>query len=451
VATDRTAGVLLEGAYVLCLDGTGRAGDGSGTAGFLSVAVEDGVIQAIDRRSALRRRFPHARRVSCRDRILMPGLINAHLHPELHVLKGELEERSLHDWHGAQRFNAAVDFLGTEDGAPLQATAIRAALAEAVLGGTTCVGTYGVSMYSEARCEAALHELGIRGTVTLRDRRFEPVPGAAGGTAWDRPTPAMYRLHAEERLDTAELEAAARAHQRGERIVMHAAETEHRLHLVRQRFGTTTIRLLERYGLLSPRVLLSHAVFVDDEEIELIARSGTAVVVSPAAEMKLADGIPPVQAMHRRGVTVALGTDAAVCNNGTDMFLEMRLLGMSQKLRYGADAAPAEQILLMATRAGAAALGAAGRFGAVAPGLAADVILVDTRNPRLQPLLVDDEQPNIAANLVYAATGTDVTDVMVGGRWIVRRRRLLTTDARRLWVDLAQAARTMHARLLRKR
>jgi 5-methylthioadenosine/S-adenosylhomocysteine deaminase len=163
--------------------------------------------------------------------------------------------------------------------------------------------------------------------------------------------------------------------------------------------------------------------------------------------MKLADGIPPVQDMQRHGVHVAIGTDAAVCNNGTDMFLEMRMLGLSQKLRYGADAAPAEQILLMATRAGAAVLGAAGSFGALEPGMEADIIAIDTRNPRMQPLISDDERSNVAANLVYAATAADVTDVMIGGRWIVRRRRLLTADAAALWSELAHAAHSLHSRL----
>jgi 5-methylthioadenosine/S-adenosylhomocysteine deaminase len=430
--------LLLEHAYVLTLD---RAR----TRGMLSVAVTQGRIAAVDSRSALRTRFPRARRISCRHRVLIPGLVNAHLHPELHVLKGELEELNLHDWKDAERFNAAVDFLGTAAGAAAQVAAIRAALAEAVLGGTTCVGTYGVSNGSEVTCEAGLREIGLRGTVTLRDETFAPLDGTA--TAWQRPTPAMYRLHAEERLDIAELEAARRAHDRGERIVMHAAETRHRLDLVRHRFGTTTIRLLHSYGLLSPRTLLSHAVFVDDEEIAMIARAGACVVVSPAAEMKLADGIPPVQDMQRHGIPVAIGTDAAVCNNGTDMFLEMRLLGLSQKLRYGAGAAPAEQILLMATRAGAAVLGAAGSVGALEPGMEADIIAVDTRNPRMQPLVFDDERSNVAANLVYAATAADVTDVMIGGRWIVRQRRLLTAHAGSLWSGIAHAAHSLHSRL----
>src|SRR5690606_7201909 len=110
--------------------------------------------------------------------------------------------------------------------------------------------------------------------------------------------------------------------------------------LVRERFGTTTVRLLEEYGLLSPRMLLSHAIHVDEEERALLRERGVAIVSSPTAEMKLSDGIAPIVDYVDRGLAVALGTDCAVCNNGNDLFLEMRQLGLVQKLRYGADALP---------------------------------------------------------------------------------------------------------------
>ena len=437
--------MLLEHGFVLTLDD-------AGTRGRLSVAVTDGRIGSVGPRAELRAKHPDLRRVDCRGRIIMPGLVNAHLHPDLHVLKGELEELGLHDWNGARRFNAAVDFLGTPAGAAVRRAAVRASLAEAALSGTTCVGTYGVTSGSEAVCAEALFEIGLRGSVTIRDADFGPRPAALTGDArrgpdGTDPLAPVYRLHAEEALFQPELDAAARAHGRGERLVMHAAETTTRLGIVRRRFGTTTVRLLERRGLLSPRTLLSHAVHVDTAEIDLIARRGASIVVSPSAEMKLGDGTPPVHEMAARGINVAIGTDAAVCNNATDMFIEMRMMGLYQKLRYGAGAAPAEQILRMATAAGAAALGAGADFGRLAAGTAADLVMLDVNNPRMQPLVPDGEHSNLASNLVYAATGADVTDVMVGGRWIVRRRRLLTLDARLLWRDLARSARTMHAHM----
>ncbi len=385
--------------------------------------------------------------IDCAGDVVMPGLVNAHLHPDLHVLKGLVEERGLHEWEDAEHYEAAISFLSSEEGRTCQRAAIRASIADCVLTGTTCIATYGVTTGAEHVASAALAELGVRGQLTIRDIAFAPVNGMRPGHEMDPPR--MYRLHAEEALDVAELNAAAAAHDRGERLVMHAAETEHRLRLVREAFGTTTVRLLHRYGLLSPRMLLSHAVYVDGEERALLAQHKVPVVSSPSAEMKLADGLAPIVDMMALGMTVALGTDCAICNNSDDMFLEMRQMGLSQKLKYGAHAISAEQILLSATLHGARALGLEGEIGALAPGMRADLIVVDTHNARLQPLLVRSEFSNVAANLVYAATGQDVTDVMIDGRWVVRDRTLQTAPAETIWRELRGAAHVLYDRILR--
>jgi 5-methylthioadenosine/S-adenosylhomocysteine deaminase len=146
-------------------------------------------------------------------------------------------------------------------------------------------------------------------------------------------------------------------------------------------------------------------------------------------------------------MTVALGTDGAVCNNGNDMFVECRQLALLQKLDAGAAAMPAERVLRIATEGGARALGDGGRYGVLAPGASADLILVDTANARMQPLMTAGGERNAARNLVFAATGQDVTDVMVAGRWLVRDRRLLTADAPTRWRDLARGAEEIHRRI----
>ncbi len=387
-------------------------------------------------------RVPGARRVSCSGRILMPGLVNAHVHPELQILKGAVEERSLHGWAEADHFDGALAVLDSPAGEPLQRAAIRVAFADCLLSGTTTVAAYGITRGANEIAAEELGRLGLHGEVTVRDEAFAPLPAGAA--------PHRYRVHAEETITEAELRAAAAALGRGAGLVMHAAETAHRLRLARERFGTTTIRLLERYGLLGPRMLLSHAVHVDEEERALLVRTRTPVVSSPTAELKLADGIAPVGDLAARGGVVALGTDAAVCNNLNDMFLEMRQLGLVQKLRYGAGAVPAEQILRIATRGGAAALGVE-QSGAIAAGWAADLVLLDARSVRLQPLVHRRDYSIVAANLVYAATGADVTDVMVAGRWRVRRRRLLAADGTPLDVllaELGRAATQLYDRIL---
>lgn len=424
---DEAQPLLLEGALVVALDE-------AGTLAERTVRVEGGRIAAVTEPSAPAP--PGARRVDCRGRLLLPGLVNAHLHPELHVTRGLLQGRTLREWGDCQPLTRALAFLSGPAGREARRAATRASLAECLLGGVTAVGVYGITDGAPPDQAAELRALGLRGHVTIRDMAFAPSRGLA--------VPHVYRLHAEETLTEAELDAAAAAHERGERIVMHVAETRWRVELCRARFGTTPIRLLERWGLLSPRVLLSHAVHVDEAEIDLIARAGAPVLASPSAEMKLGDGIAPVPALLEAGALVALGTDAAVCNDATDVFLEMRQLGLLHALHSGPAALSPERILRAATRGGAAALGLAEGAGSIAAGAPADLVLVDAESPRLQPLVVRDDFDTVYGNLVFAATAADVTDVMVAGTWRVCERRLVDLDAAEIWRELAAAGRALH-------
>src|SRR5690606_4613141 len=149
-----------------------------------------------------------AERMDCTGRILLPGLVNAHLHPELHVLKGAVAELNLHDWDDAEHFDDALALLSSPEGAWIQRAGIRAALADCLLAGTTCVAAYGVTAGADQVTAREMAALGLRGAATARDVEFAPVDTPAGMP------PRISRLHAEEALTTAELEAAARAHER---------------------------------------------------------------------------------------------------------------------------------------------------------------------------------------------------------------------------------------------
>lgn len=452
--------LLLEGGVVLTLDtprvgrapiGTrpGPEADGRGVDG-LAVAVAGERVAAVGPARALHDRFPAAQRVDCSGRLIMPGLVNAHLHPEMHVLKGIVEDIGLHEWAGAELLNRALAFLGSAEGRPVQCAAVRAAFADALLSGTTRVGSYGVTAGADEIAAAAMGELGLPGHITIRDAAFHPAVGPDGAAripASRLAPPRMYRLHAEEALTPDELRAAAAAHTRGERLVMHAAETQERILHATTAFGSSTIRLLDQYHLLSERMLLSHAIHLDEEERELLAARGAIVISSPVAEMKLSDGVAPIADYLALGITVALGTDAAACNNSGDMFLECKQLGLVQKLASGTHALPAERVLQCATAGGARAFGESAERGAIASGHFADLILLDTRNTRLQPLVDSAGFSNVAANIVYAATGQDVTDVMIAGRWVVRHRRLLTADQEAIADELGRAAAELYTRL----
>lgn len=421
--------IALERGLVVSLDGSTRPET-------MDVVVRGSRIEAVAKPGTL----GHAadtQRIDCSHRIVVPGLVNAHLHPDLHLLRGMIEDLSLHEWTGCAPLQRSLAALDDPSAEPLQRAAVRAALAECALAGASRVACYGVTPRIERIAAEVMTELGLAGWVTIRDASFPPVePG---------PVPHMFRLHAEERLDDRELRAAAAAHERGEWIVMHVAETAERVRLARERFGVTPIRLLARYGLLSPRVLLSHAVHIDDEEADLIAAGGASVVSSPVAEAKLADGVAPIARLHARSVTIALGTDAAVCNNGCDVLLEARFLGLLQRLDGGPATLPAESLLGFATLGGARALGVVGPRGLV-PGAAADITLLDATALHMLPLVRAADVSHLFAAIVFSGSARDVTDVMTDGRWVVRGRRLVALDVARLGEDLDRAAAELFRR-----
>ena len=163
---------------------------------------------------------------------------------------------------------------------------------------------------------------------------------------------------------------------------------------------------------------------------------------SPVAEAKLADGLAPIAAMHARGVRIALGTDAAVCNNSCDLLLEARFLGLLQRLAGGAATLPARTLLRFATVDGARALGAEGAVG-LAVGAPADLVLLDATAPHMLPLVHRDGISNLFAAVAFSGSARDVTDVMAGGRWIVRERKLLTGDVDSIGRDLGVAAEAL--------
>jgi 5-methylthioadenosine/S-adenosylhomocysteine deaminase len=168
-------------------------------------------------------------------------------------------------------------------------------------------------------------------------------------------------------------------------------------------------------------------VHVTDPEMRTMARTGTSAVHCPGANLKLASGVAPVPKLLAKGVNVALGGDGAPCNNTLDAFHEMRLAATLHLPKAGPRAMPASEVLAMATIRGARALGLEEEIGSIEPGKKADLTIVDMTGPHCQPA-----GPDPHATLVYCARASDVTDVLVDGKHLVRSGRLTTLDAKKL-------------------
>jgi 5-methylthioadenosine/S-adenosylhomocysteine deaminase len=214
-----------------------------------------------------------------------------------------------------------------------------------------------------------------------------------------------------ESLQTAHAIAA----RRGGLFSTHAAETESEQTTVTARYGRSVIRHLDALGLLDARTVLAHCVWIDDEEIAILARSGATVAHNPVSNLTLASGIARVPDLLAAGVRVTLGTDGAISGNDIDMWLALRLAATLHKgASRRADAVSTTQALRMATLDAAVALGAGDRLGSIEPGKLADLVLIDLARPHALPMF------DPLTHLVYSCSKADVRHVFVGGRQVVR-------------------------------
>jgi 5-methylthioadenosine/S-adenosylhomocysteine deaminase len=208
---------------------------------------------------------------------------------------------------------------------------------------------------------------------------------------------------------------------------IHAAETKAEYVSIQTKHHTTPVKYLDKIGIIDQNTLLVHAVWLDDDDIEIIAKHRATVSHNPGSNMKLASGIAPVPKLLKAGVTVGLGTDGCASNNNLDLFSEMDIAAKLHKVKaLDPTLMDAVTVLKMATIEGARSLGLQDITGSLEIGKKADVIIINTHKPHLVPVY------NPVSHIVYAAQGSDVQDVIVNGRILIRDRKLLTVDLENL-------------------
>lgn len=436
--------LVLAGARVVTLDPARRVLDAD-------VVVSEGRIAEIRKRPhRSRRAAPRPAELDCSGLILIPGLVQAHIHLCQTLFRGFADDLALEDW--LTRRIWPLEAAHTED--TVYWSAMLGA-AELLLGGTTAILDMETVRHTDAAFQA-LREIGLRATAgkCLMDAPTNP---AALVEPTDRAlaeaTDLCARWHGAEGgrlrycfaprfapsctgpLLRAVSDAAERT---GAMIHTHAAETPVELELVKRATGRDEIPYLDSVGIAGPRAALAHCVWVDRDGVHELARSGTNVVHCPSSNLKLGSGIAPIPEMLAAGCHVAIGADGAPCNNRLDGFEEMRLAALVQKPRLGPDAMPAATVLELATLGGARALGLDREIGSIEVGKRGDLVALDLSGPHGQP--ADAE---IASRLVYAARAADVRHVVVDGRVIVRGGRLLTADLSEIRDKANAAARRL--------
>jgi 5-methylthioadenosine/S-adenosylhomocysteine deaminase len=214
---------------------------------------------------------------------------------------------------------------------------------------------------------------------------------------------------------------------------IHVAETETEVAQITAQYGARPFQHLVNLGLATPRLLAAHMVWLEEQELDLAAKNAVKVATNPISNLKLCSGVAPLVPMLKRGITVGIGTDGCASNNNLDLFGEMKTLSCLHKwTARDATALNAATTLKLATNA--AVLGLENITGKIAPGWAADLTILDFAAPHLHPCY------DRVAQTVYAAQGSDVSAVMVAGKWLLRDRQLLTLDEAEILHEIARIA-----------
>jgi cytosine/adenosine deaminase-related metal-dependent hydrolase len=375
--------------------------------------------------------------IDARGSLVVPGFVQAHVHLCQTLFRGLADDMDVIDWLRERVWPLEQ----AHDRASLEASAALG-ITELLAGGTTTV----LSMESVRHTEgsyAAAERLGIRAVIgkALMDR-WEPgteMVGEGTDEAWADVVDHVARWHgaADGRIGVALSPRGPRnaTPELWRRCVELADDADLVLHThvnenqgQADRLGATPegrdLVALESWGALNPRLVMAHSVWLDDEERALLRARRPSVCHCPSANLKLASGIAPIPEYLADGVNVALGADGAACNNRLDAFTEMRVAALVHKPRCGPRSMPAATVLALATMGGARALGMADEIGSIEVGKRADLAVVRVDRPHVAPVAGSDP----ADQLVYACLPSDVTDVLVDGRPVVRDGVLRTAD-----------------------
>lgn len=415
--------ILIRGADILAMDektGIIRGGD---------VAVENGVIKGIGP-AGWAGNWVADKIIDAPGKAVLPGLINAHTHAAMTLLRSYADDLQLMDWLENKIWPAEAKLTGED-----VYWGTMLAILEMIKSGTTTFADMYFFMPEVAR---AVEECGLR--AVLSRGMVGVAPNATQALEESRSFIQTWHKQAGGRITVqlgphapytcppdylAKVMDLAAEYEVG--IHIHLAETKHEVETCLKDYGKTPIKLMYDLGLFKHQVLAAHCVHLSDEEIDILAANKVGIAHNPGSNMKLASGVAPVALLLDKGVNVGLGTDGTASNNNLDMIEEIRLATLLQKV-HTADptVVPALQALEMATVLGAKALGLYDQIGTLSPGKRADLIIFNLKAPHLTP------KHDLASLLAYASSAADIETVIIDGKIVMENRQLLTLDEEKI-------------------
>jgi 5-methylthioadenosine/S-adenosylhomocysteine deaminase len=421
-----------------------------------AIAIQGDHILAVGNHDEICNQYSSDQSIDCQGKVLMPGLINAHTHAAMTLLRGLADDLRLDVWlmgymMPVERQFVSSDFvrLGTKIGC-----------AEMIRSGITC---FADMYYFEDAAAQATADAGLRAVCAQTILKF-PGPDARDyEEALDNTRTFIGKWQGHPLIQpavgphspytcTQEIlqSAASLAKEFDVPLLIHLSETHQEVENSRKEHGMPVIPYVKKQDVFEAKVLAAHCVHVDDGEIKTLLHHHAGVSHNPSSNLKLASGFAPVSKMIEAGLKVGIGTDGAASNNDLDMFEEIRLAAFLSKSTSGDPTnLPAPVALTMATRMGAEALQLGAITGSLEAGKRADLILVDNSRIHNSPRF-KREPDAIYAQLVYSTHASDVTDVMVNGKWLMRDQQLLTLNVSSMLADAAVYAQKIDTFLLER-
>jgi 5-methylthioadenosine/S-adenosylhomocysteine deaminase len=374
--------------------------------------------------------------------LIMPGLVNTHTHLPMTLFRGLADDLPLDIWLNKHIFPAEGAHINPDN---VRWAALLACAEMLLSGTTTCCDGY----FLEDQVAGAIRLSGMRAVLAQGVIDF-PAPGVPDPgenmkipqtfcAKWHNPssliTPSIF-CHSAYTC-SAETLKKAKAHcvEKGLLFQIHAAETQNEWQQIKNEHQATPIQYLDQLELLDENTLLIHCVWIDEDDIEIIAASNASVSHNPESNAKLAAGIAPAPKLLKAGVCVGLGTDGCASNNNLDLFHEMDMAAKLHKVdTFDPTAMDAATVVKMATIEGARAIGLDKRTGSIEVGKQADLIVIDTQAPHLMPIYHPE------SHIVYTAKSSDVRDVVVDGCVLVKDRKVLQLDVEEIMARVREIA-----------
>ena len=424
---------LIEAGWVVPVEPHGVVLEGH------AVAVDGGTVVAVLPLAEARARFAAREVVSRPGSVLIPGLVNAHTHNPMTLMRGVADDLALHEWLQQHIWPVEAAVIGPE----FVADGVALAIAEMLRGGTTCCN----ENYFFPDVQAATYKRhGFRARVGLPVIDFPTAWAKTDDEYFDRAGEVHDQWRGDPLVSTAFAPHAPYtvsdasfgrirmlADQLDIPVHCHVHETAQEVAESQERHGQRPLARLDRLGLVNDRLIAVHMTALDQAEIELCAQRGVSVVHCPESNLKLASGFCPVGKLQAAGVNVAIGTDGAASNNDLDMFGELRTAALLAKAVAGdATALDAAAALRAATLGSARAMGLEAQVGSIEPGKQADLACIDLDPLETQPLF------HVLSQLAYATGRHQVTDVWIAGKRKLRDRVLVDMDAEALVANARQ-------------